>query len=172
MLIVDGENKQVKNGEEGELLVKGPFVAVGYYNNPDKTNAAFVQNPLNKAYPEIVYRTGDLVRIGEYGELLYCGRKDFQIKHMGYRIELGEIEAAASSIEKMEICVCIYDQVADKIIMIYQAKLEESMVMEALKKKVPHYMEPAKYIRVKRMPMNANGKIDRAWLNKNHETLE
>ena len=74
-------------GEEGELYARGSFLAMGYYNNPEKTAAAFVQNPLNTAYPETVYKTGDLVKRNENGELIYISRKDFQIKHMGYRIE-------------------------------------------------------------------------------------
>lgn len=72
-----------KEAISGELLVSGPFLADGYYHNPSKTSEAFVQNPLNDAYPEVVYRTGDLVYRGEDGLLRYQGRKDFQIKHMG-----------------------------------------------------------------------------------------
>ena len=77
---------------EGELYVKGAFVAMGYYNNPQKTSEAFVQNPLNPHYSEIVYKTGDICKYNDKQELIYLCRKDFQIKHMGYRIELGEIE--------------------------------------------------------------------------------
>ena len=69
-------------------------LAVGYYNNPQKTAEAFVQNPLNSHYEEKIYRTGDLAHYNEYGEIMFDGRKDFQIKHMGYRIELGEIETS------------------------------------------------------------------------------
>ena len=82
---------------------------MGYYNNPEKTAAAFVQNPLNTAYPETVYKTGDLVKLNENGELIYISRKDFQIKHMGYRIELGEIEAAAYAAEGLSSAAVIYD---------------------------------------------------------------
>ncbi len=72
---------------------EGLAVTLGYYHNPEKTREAFVQNPLNDAYPEIIYRTGDLGRYNEQGELIFISRKDYQIKHMGHRIELGEIEA-------------------------------------------------------------------------------
>lgn len=97
-LIIADENG--KEAASGELLVRGPFLADGYYHNPEKTAEVFVQNPLNDAYPEIVYRTGDLVYRGEDGLLRYHGRKDFQIKHMGYRIEPGEIEAAIGALPK------------------------------------------------------------------------
>ena len=78
------------------------FMADGYYKNPEKTEEAFVQNPLNAYYPERVYRTGDLVKYNERGELIYISRKDFQIKRRGYRIELGEIEAGAKQCGKGE----------------------------------------------------------------------
>ena len=69
-------------GELGELCVRGSFLAMGYYGVPDKTAESFVQNPLNCSYPELIYKTGDLVYYNERGELVYMGRKDFQIKHM------------------------------------------------------------------------------------------
>lgn len=171
LLIIDDENRPCEKGQMGELCARGPFVAMGYYNNPEKTAQAFIQNPLNPFYPETVYKTGDLVKIGEWGELLYCGRKDFQIKHMGYRIELGEIEAAGGAVPKIELCACIYDAAKDKIVLIYQGKIDQIEVIEVLKTKVPRYMQPSVCIPIKRMPMNANGKIDRAWLNENYHTL-
>ena len=94
ILVLNDEDKLVTDDEVGELCVRGTSLAMGYYNNPEKTRSAFVQNPLNKAVPEIIYRTGDLVRYNEYREIIYISRKDFQIKHLGHRIELGEIETA------------------------------------------------------------------------------
>ena len=102
ILVLDEKDQLVlpsNVGAIGELCVKGTSLAVGYYNNPEKTKAAFVQNPLNTKYDEIIYRTGDLVSYNEYGEIMYMGRKDYQIKHMGHRIELGEIETAVSPLE-------------------------------------------------------------------------
>lgn len=98
IMIIKDDNTQAKDGEEGELCVRGSFLASGYYNNPEKTSAVFTQNPLNKCYPELIYRTGDIVKYNEHGELIYLSRKDFQIKHMGYRIELGEIETNINSL--------------------------------------------------------------------------
>jgi len=152
-------------GEEGELYVRGSFVVPGYYGDPEKTAAAFVQNPLNPHYPEIVYRTGDLVRYDRFGDLEYICRKDFQIKHMGYRIELGEIEAAASCAEEIASCAALYDSVRDQIVFAYQAKkLTESRLMELLAKRLPSYMMPGRLIALSSMPHNANGKIDRVHL--------
>lgn len=147
---------------EGELYVRGSFVALGYYGNEDKTRDAFVQNPLNDKYPELVYRTGDLVKYNRYGELVYISRKDYQIKHMGYRIELGEIEAAAGAIDGIRSYACIYDEADDKIVFIYEGrKKDDAELLEAFRRRVPHYMEPGRFVRVTAMPHNANGKIDR-----------
>lgn len=78
ILVLNDEDKLVTDDEVGELCVRGTSLAMGYYNNPEKTRSAFVQNPLNKAVPEIIYRTGDLVRYNEYREIIYISRKDFR----------------------------------------------------------------------------------------------
>ena len=165
VFIVNGKGERVAVGEEGELYARGSFLSAGYYNNPEKTAAAFVQNPLNTAYPEIVYKTGDLVKESENGEIMYICRKDYQIKHMGYRIELGEIEAAASAIERIQECACVYDEKNDKIVLFYSArKLKEDKIFEALAEKLTDYLMPNKLVKLSTMPHNQNGKIDRKFL--------
>ena len=160
-------------GDSGELYARGSFLAAGYYNNPEKTAAAFVQNPLNKAYPENVYKTGDIVSINDYGELIYLSRADYQIKHMGYRIELGEIETAANSIDKINFCACVYDKENDEIILVYQGrKIDNDFIADKLSEKLPYYMMPTKLFKVKDIPFNANGKIDRKWILNNYKTFE
>lgn len=162
LMVIDENNKEVtKKDVEGELFVRGSFLASGYYNNPEKTSEMFVQNPLNTAYPELTYRTGDIVKYNDRGELLYVSRRDFQIKHMGYRIELGEIESAINSISEVDSCVCIYDRDEDRIILFYVGKLTEDKVLSSIKKKVPNYMWPQEVVKIDSMPYNANGKIDR-----------
>ena len=85
ILILDDEDKAISEpGVEGELCVRGTSLAMGYYNNPEKTAAAFVQNPLNMAYPELIYRTGDIVCLNDEGLIMFKGRKDNIVKHMGY----------------------------------------------------------------------------------------
>ena len=169
---VKEDGTEAKMGEEGELYARGSFLAMGYYNNPEKTAAAFVQNPLNTAYPETVYKTGDLVKLDENGELIYISRKDFQIKHMGYRIELGEIEAAAYASDGLSSAAVVYDKAEDKIILIYTGRQKDvSEIMNALKSRLPDYMLPQKIIRIKAMPINANGKTDRKWLTANYKNI-
>lgn len=166
VFIIDDNGKEVSGVQEGEMLVRGASVAYGYYKNPEKTKEAFVQNPLQNDYGENVYRTGDLVHYNEAGEIIYVSRKDFQIKHMGYRIELGEIETAASSMDHMERVCCIYDTSQSEIVLFYTGELEGKDIKKELRRKLPKYMLPTRYIRVDDMPLNLNGKIDRGQLRK------
>ena len=168
VLIIKEDGTRAKNGEEGELCVRGSFLALGYYNNPEKTNQAFIQNPLNTAYPEIIYKTGDIVKTNERGEILYISRKDFQIKHMGYRIELGEIENAINNIDGIISCACIYDNENKKIILFYQGnnKLTDKEILHKSKEALPNYMIPNEIHRLSQMVYNANGKIDKNQLKK------
>lgn len=162
LFILDENGAEAKTGEKGELYVGGSFLSMGYYNNQEKTAQSFVQNPLNRAYPEIVYKTGDIVKQNEKGELLYISRKDMQIKRMGYRIELGEIEAAASSADGVFSAAAVYDKNDDSIILVYEGKQKNTdEVMNVLKNRLPDYMIPQRVIRIKSMPINTNGKIDR-----------
>lgn len=158
-LIIADENG--KEAASGELLVRGPFLADGYYHNPKKTAEVFVQNPLNDAYPEIVYRTGDLVYRGEDGLLRYQGRKDFQIKHMGHRIELEEIERSMTALDGVEKSCCVFDMEKNRIMGFYLGEKAASDVRKQMKEKLPVYMVPTKLIQVDEMPLNKNGKTDR-----------
>lgn len=170
VFVLNENNHLVEPGEEGELFVRGSFVAPGYYAEFEKTAEAFVQNPLNSYYPEPVYKTGDLVLYNSYGELEYAGRKDFQIKHMGYRIELGEVEAAASAVTEISSCAVCYDTASDQIILFYQGKkISDEDLMKQLKRRIPPYMLPGRLCRLKSFPYNQNGKIDRKKLLKDYQ---
>lgn len=166
VLIIKDDGERAKIGEEGELCVRGSFLSLGYYNNPKKTSSAFVQNPFNKAYPEIIYKTGDIVKQRQDGNIEYVSRKDFQIKHMGYRIELGEIETVINNIEGIIACACVYDMQNKKIVLFYQAEksLEEKELIKQIKQKLVNYMWPNAIHRLDKMIYNANSKIDRTKL--------
>ena len=156
-------------GETGELCVRGTCLALGYYNNPEKTAESFIQNPLNPYYPERIYRTGDLARYDGEGQLVFCGRKDSQIKHMGYRIELGDIESAANALEQVGRVCCLYDKPRDAIVLFYEAGEDLSReFLKMLKAKLPPYMFPSRYIRLNVMPENYHSKIDRKRLAKEY----
>lgn len=164
ILVLNERDELVRGDEIGELCVRGTSLSMGYYNNLEKTQAVFVQNPLNKAVPEMIYRTGDLVKYNEYGELIYLSRKDFQIKHLGHRIELGEIETAVSSLEEVTLCCCIYDEKRQRIVLFTDADLSREYIKERLEQLVPEYMIPGKVICLADIPLNGNGKIDRVKL--------
>lgn len=161
-LILKEDGTEAGINETGELYVRTSFMAEGYYNAPEKTARAFVQNPLNSAYPERVYRTGDLVRVNAQGEIQYISRCDFQIKRNGYRIELGEIETAANCLDTVKGCACVYIKSRNSLVLFYSGGPKEpSAILETVKKHVPTYMLPDHAIRLKELPKNANGKIDR-----------
>lgn len=166
VFLLDEENRLItdEEGGIGEICVRGTCLSRGYYNNPEKTEAAFTQNPLNTAYQERIYRTGDLAKYNEYGEIMYLSRKDFQIKHMGFRIELGEIETAVSSIPEISLNCCLYDTVKGRIVLFTEGQFTLEEMVPKLKKMLPDYMIPGRLVCLDKMPLNANGKIDRTRL--------
>lgn len=164
ILLLNEKDEPVGPGEEGELCIRGSSLAMGYYNNPEKTAAAFVQNPLHHAYPELIYRTGDIVAWNEYGELVFRGRKDTLIKHLGYRIELAEIEHVVINTLKLATnCCALYNAEHKKIILVYEAKfpLPEKELRQRIAEILPRYMVPSVYMQIDEMPQNTNGKINR-----------
>jgi amino acid adenylation domain-containing protein len=165
VFILDDEDRLViDNNIEGELCVRGTSLAMGYYNNPIKTSSVFVQNPLNKAYPEIIYRTGDIVLKNSLGEFVFKGRKDSLIKHLGYRIELGEIEHVVVNTLKLVKNAClVYQSEKKEIILFYESdhEIEPSNFRKSLLTALPKYMLPTRFAKLAELPRNTNGKIDR-----------
>jgi acyl-coenzyme A synthetase/AMP-(fatty) acid ligase len=145
----------------GELCVLGSSLSAGYWDDAEKTDEKYVINPLNKHFKEKMYLTGDLVYYNERKELVFAGRKDFQIKHSGYRIELGEIEAAAMGKSEVTNVCASYDSANKQIVLFYQGEVGEEELKEHLIDTIPKYMVPSVYIQLKKFPYNDNGKIDR-----------
>ncbi len=166
ILLLSEEGTPVKQGEEGEICVRGTALTLGYYRDPERTKEVFVQNPINSRYPELIYKTGDIGRYNAKGELCFVSRKDFQIKHMGHRIELGEIEHSVNMLPEISLSACIYDKENNKIVLCYVGRISEREVILALRERLPRYMLPNQTIRLEAMPLTPNGKIDRAALNK------
>ena len=169
VLFLNEENKPIRKGETGEICVLGTCLALGYYRNPEKTAAAFVQNPLNDCYPECMYRTGDLALLAEDGEYYFAARKDFQIKHMGHRIELEEIETHMNATAGITRASCLFDDVKNKIVACYTGEIGRTELVEALKEHLPKYMIPNVFIQMDELPLNKNGKIDRQKLRHMYE---
>lgn len=158
--------KEMPAGEAGELFLTGPQVALGYYNDPERTRAAFAPNPLS-ATAEACYRTGDLVvKDKETGFYHFVGRKDNQIKHMGYRVELEEIESALNGMDEVAQAAVIYHKKASHggaIVAFVSSNVSPApdVLIERLRGLLPHYMIPEALFVKDSLPKNANGKVDR-----------
>lgn len=157
-----------RDGTEGELCLIGPNVAAGYFNDLERTAAAFHTITDANRFMKRMYRTGDLVKEVD-GRLHFVGRKDNQIKHMGYRIELEEIENALARLPQVDQAAVVYQrtQAAYGKLVAYVActtEVDGKALLQGLGKLVPDYMVPAKLIVMPRLPKNANGKVDRQHL--------
>lgn len=164
ILVLDEHDLPCAGSAPGELCVRGASLALGYWNDPEKTARAFVQNPLQPHFPERIYRTGDLVCRNERGELLFIGRKDYQIKHLGYRIELGEIEHQALAVPGIANACVLYNSERKEITLFFEAPdpaTTPAFIRQRLAEVFPKYMLPTVFHRLEAMPRNPNGKIDR-----------
>jgi D-alanine--poly(phosphoribitol) ligase subunit 1 len=173
IMLLNEADRPVQGDEIGEICVRGCCLALGYYNNPEKTREAFVQNPLNHSYPEVLYRTGDIARYNSLGEIMFLSRKDNQVKHMGQRVELGEIELAVNALDSIKASICFYDHDKEKIVLVVQGEeIGNKAIIDGIKNKLPKYMFPNIIIRTDEMPYNLNNKIDRALLKQKYRNGE
>ena len=164
-LIVDEDLREVGAGDSGELLMTGPQLCLGYWDDKEKTKRAFVAVPgrLGRYY----YRTGDRVRRRGDGEpLLYLGRLDSQIKVLGHRVELGEVEAAVREASGLDGVVALgwpmTPSGADAIeVFLQTGQFDTKELLEKLRKRLPVYMVPRNIRLLTQFPLNANGKYDR-----------
>jgi len=171
-LIVDENQKIVKEGEMGELCIGGPNVGLGYFNNPEKTKEMFIENPYIKTHREFIYKSGDIVKFDSFlNSLIFCGRKDNQIKRMGYRIELEEIETAIGSLNYVSENAVVYinnSNFSEKIIACISTEVkDEKRIIDDLFQILPTYMIPDLYFFYEQLPKNQNGKIDRLKIKEN-----
>jgi amino acid adenylation domain-containing protein len=149
----------------GEMVVGGPSVGQGYWNNDALTKERFKMSPLSKG---MVYYSGDIVRRTRDGHIEYIGRKDHQVKLRGYRVELEEInkhilniKGVLNSYTGIHNNLLVSWVVLDKKLL-YEAKttLTEKMITDALSEKLPSYMVPTAMEFIAALPMTANGKLD------------
>lgn len=160
VFLIDESGNEPKTGEQGQICVCGPILALGYYNDPERTNASFTTNPLNTAYPERMYCTGDYGRLDENGILHFCGRMDRQIKHMGHRVELDEVERAANIVEGVAESCVIYNKAKEVLILFYTGDCDKRGLALALRQELPGFMVPRKIKKLEQMPKLPNGKYD------------
>lgn len=167
--ILDTELNPVPIGVIGELYTGGEGLARGYLNRPDLTAENFIPNPFSQEPGERLYKTGDLVRHLPDGNIEFSGRIDQQVKIRGFRIELGEIEQALTTQPGVREAVVTAGSRSGKpghhylaaYIVCDRAGLTQSTLQQALKSQLPDYMIPACFIFLDKLPLNANGKVDR-----------
>ena len=161
VFLLSERNEAVPDGEIGEICVKGPILALGYYNSREKTAESFLQNPLNHAYDERIYKTGDLGHFAPDGNLMFHGRKDRQVKHLGHRVELGEIDLAAAKVAGVEDACALYDQAHEQIWLFYTGEgVTKRDIAVALRADLPGFMVPRKIEQLAAMPRLDNGKTN------------
>jgi amino acid adenylation domain-containing protein len=161
---VKDDGARAEDGEVGELLVRGPTVMQGYWDDPERTNRGLVSDPLGR--PEHVYRTGDLVRQESDGCFRLLGRRDAQIKSRGYRIELGEIETALYRHPAVAECAAIAvpdEMITNRLVAIVALKYptEMSAFHQWCADIIPRYMIPETFEILESLPKTSTGKIDR-----------
>lgn len=164
LLLDEADHLVTEPGRLGELVVRGPSVALGYVGNPEATSRSFVQNPLNNLYHDRVYRTGDLAELLDSGDLVFRGRRDNQIKYMGHRIELEEVDKAFEDLPGVQRCRCAFDARRQRLRVFFEGTAEEATLPRLVADTLPASMRPSSITRVDSMPLNKNGKVDRAEL--------
>jgi acyl-coenzyme A synthetase/AMP-(fatty) acid ligase len=167
VMLLDENLNPVSVGEIGEIFVRGGGLALGYYGDTGKTDAAFVQNPHCPWYRDMLYRTGDIGVMNDDGLITFLTRRDGQIKHSGYRIELGEIEAQALSHPMVSEIAAVIDKDesgAPYIGLVYAAKerIGPDEFRRYLSTTLPDYMLPRFLEQVEQIPLTENGKVDRS----------
>jgi amino acid adenylation domain-containing protein len=163
-------------GEVGELYVRGPTLAKGYWGLPERSKEVFVANPIRPVlWEEKVYRTGDLVRVLADGNYLFLGRRDNMIKSRGFRIELGEIEAVLYRHPAIEeaAAIPVPDELAGNLIKaIIVTRPGQTPTRGDLEhfcaERLPRYMVPSMIEYAASLPKTSTGKIDRPLLIKEH----
>ncbi|QHI35401.1 Plipastatin synthase subunit C [Kordia antarctica] len=163
-LYILGENNDLlPEGVVGEICISGDGLARGYINNPKLTAEKFIQHPFLKG--QRLYKTGDFGQWLSDKSIKFSGRKDDQVKVRGYRIELGEIEKAISTINEIKQCVVIAKNSEDLVAYyICEEIVDEIAIRTTLMKRLPAYMIPNFFVKLKEFPLNANLKIDKKQL--------
>ena len=166
--VLDNHRRLVPIGAIGELYIGGDGLARGYHRRPELTAERFIPDPFRQREGAYLYRTGDLARWLADGNLECLGRTDHQVKVRGYRIELGEIETALMDDANVQKAVAAIhtDALGDSRIVAYVVFASGrtrtgSEMRRALAKQLPEYMLPQIFIELDRLPLTANGKVDR-----------
>lgn len=165
--ILDNKSEPVPVGVMGEICISGDGVGRGYINAPELTAEKFLPDPFCEG--NTMYRTGDLGVIRADGNIEFCGRRDRQIKLRGQRLELGEIECAMSSFRGIDNAAVLCGKTVggEQYLAGYYTSreaIDETALSRSMRRTLPSYMIPNRFVRLSHMPMTPSGKIDRTAL--------
>ncbi len=174
LYVIDTSGNLCPKGVIGELWASGKGTAKGYLNNTTLTNEKFIRNPFKEG--ERIYKTGDLVKWLPNGTLEFIGRKDSQVSIRGYRIELGEIENALFKHTSISnCCIVTKDDInGNKRLIghvVSKGNFDKEVIESFLKESLPYYMVPTLWVELEKMPLTANGKVDKKNLPEPNETV-
>lgn len=161
--ILDKHKRLLPIGVPGELFIGGDGVTNGYLNREDLTKEKFISSPFNSN--DIIYDTGDLAYINSNGEIVHLGRTDFQVKIRGYRIELNEIRSKLLTFKNINDAVIVAKD--NKFLICYYVSSQEyssADMTSYLLNYLPHYMIPAYFIKIDKIPLTPNGKLNKRFL--------
>jgi amino acid adenylation domain-containing protein len=175
--ILDESGKQVPMGTAGELHIGGMGVARGYRNRPDLTGERFIPNPFGANPGERLFKTGDVARFLADGQIAFLGRRDEQVKVRGFRVELNEVTATLNEHPDIQQSVVLAREAApgDTRLIAYFVAVPRSQptlgeLRNFLEARLPDFMVPATFVRLEKLPLTANGKVDRKSLPAADET--
>jgi amino acid adenylation domain-containing protein len=164
--ILDSALNPVPIGVPGEMCLGGICIARGYLNQEDKTREKFVEHPFRPG--ERIYRTGDRARFLPDGNMEFLGRVDYQVKIRGYRVEPGEIEAVLNGCAGVKACTVTVKKHSNQqpyliayLVQDEKDPFEMENLLKTLQQKFPSYMIPSALVLLEKMPLTANGKVDR-----------
>lgn len=165
LLIIDEANRLVEAGEVGEILIRSPYLSLGYWGDPALTAEKFVANPFTGAQADRCYRTGDLGTYLADGSASFLGRGDSQVKIRGHRIELAEIENALCQHPRIKQCVVLanHDNATVRLVAycVAEQPVGTAELRQAMAGMLPDYMVPAMFLLVPGIPLTPNGKVDK-----------
>lgn len=163
-LLDENDSIITEKNKSGEICVAGSCLGLGYYNNKSQTDAHFINNPNVNSYSEKIYRTGDLAYYDDDLNLVFNGRKDFQIKYQGHRIELEEIDGVVNKIDGVSRSVTLFDEEKSRLYNFYIGSISSDELYNILKNELPVFMLPTRIKQVDNFPLTKNGKVDRSSL--------
>lgn len=165
LLVVNESGQLAEEGEVGEILIRSPYLSLGYWGDAGQTRDKFVVNPFTQVEGDICYKTGDLGTYLPDGSVTFLGRGDSQVKIRGHRIELTEIEGAVALHSRVKQCVVLATNESASVRLVaycvMTTPVSSAELREFVTDQLPDYMVPALFVFLDAIPLTPNGKIDK-----------